>query len=105
LGDIESLAASIKEHGLLHPIVVASDGELIAGERRIAAFRLLGRKQIPVRVINLEHVAFGEQAENIDRKDFTVEERLVIGEKIEALLAGRQGARTDLGKAKLVQNL
>ena len=35
LGDIESLAANIKELGLLHPIVVRPDGRLIAGERRV----------------------------------------------------------------------
>ena len=32
LGDIQSFAASIKELGLLHPIVVRPDGRLIAGE-------------------------------------------------------------------------
>ena len=37
LGDIESLAANIKELGLLHPIVVRPDGRLIAGERRLTA--------------------------------------------------------------------
>ena len=33
LGDLTSLAASIKELGLLHPIVVRPDGKLIAGEK------------------------------------------------------------------------
>ena len=42
LGDIKSLAASIKELGLLHPIVVRPDGRLIAGERRLAACKRLG---------------------------------------------------------------
>jgi hypothetical protein len=37
LGDIESLAASIKDLGFLHPIVVRPDGRLIAGEGRLAA--------------------------------------------------------------------
>jgi ParB family chromosome partitioning protein len=35
VGDIEFLAASIKEFGLLHPIVVRLDGRLIGGERRL----------------------------------------------------------------------
>ena len=44
LGDIDTLAASIKEVGLLHPIVVRPDGRLIAGERRLVACkRLAGR--------------------------------------------------------------
>src|SRR6478609_11757184 len=43
LGDIASLAKSIERLGLLHPIVITKTGELIAGERRLEAFRLLGR--------------------------------------------------------------
>ena len=42
LGDLESLAASIKEHGLLNPITVTPAGRLLAGERRLAAARMLG---------------------------------------------------------------
>jgi hypothetical protein len=34
---------------------------------------------------------FGEQAENVDRKDFTIEERVAIGEEIERLLGERRG--------------
>jgi hypothetical protein len=41
LGDIASLAESIEEHGLLQPIVLTPDGTLIAGLRRIEAFRCL----------------------------------------------------------------
>jgi N6-adenosine-specific RNA methylase IME4 len=105
LGDITALAASIAEHGLLHPVVISPDGQLIAGERRLEAFRLLGRAEIPTRVIDLNHLVFGELAENVDRKDFTPEERVAIGAKVEALLIGRQGERSDLGKGKgLPQN-
>jgi hypothetical protein len=42
LGDIESLAASIKELGLLHLIVVRPDGRLIAGERMPSCISLAG---------------------------------------------------------------
>jgi len=51
LGD---LANSIRAEGLLQPIVVRPVGkkfELIAGERRLRAFELLGMKQIPARVM------------------------------------------------------
>jgi len=34
LGDLDALAANIKDPGLLHPIVVRRDGTLIAGEQR-----------------------------------------------------------------------
>jgi ParB family chromosome partitioning protein len=51
LGDIEGLAASMEVHGLLHPIVVKPDGQLMCGERRLCAAKLLGWKKIPVTVI------------------------------------------------------
>jgi ParB family chromosome partitioning protein len=70
LGDIESLATSIKELGLLHPIVVRPDGRLIAGERRLAACKRLGWKTVPVTYVNLKEVVRGEFAENAYRKDF-----------------------------------
>jgi N6-adenosine-specific RNA methylase IME4 len=91
MGDIAALAASIAEHGLLQAIGVRPDGRLVFGERRLRAHQLLGRTEIEVKVIDIEHIAFAEQAENNIRKDFTIEERVAIGEDIEKLLAGRQG--------------
>jgi len=70
LGDIGSLAASIKELGLLHPIVIRPDGRLIAGERRLAACKKLGWKTVPVTSVNLKEVVKGEFAENAFRKNF-----------------------------------
>ena len=51
MGDVASLAKSIHEIGLLHPVVVTPDGTLIAGARRIAACRMLGWQDIPVRIL------------------------------------------------------
>jgi ParB-like chromosome segregation protein Spo0J len=51
LGDIDSLARSIAEVGLLHPVVIRSDGVLIAGERRLAACKALGWSEVPVRIM------------------------------------------------------
>jgi len=48
MGDIEGLARSIDEIGLLHPVVVRPDGTLVAGERHIKACLLLGWQDIPV---------------------------------------------------------
>ena len=64
LGDLAGLAASIKELGLLHPVVVWSDRRLIAGERRLAACKLLGWKTVPVTVIDIDEIVRGEFAEN-----------------------------------------
>ena len=48
LGDIPALAESIEDIGyLLHPITVDDNRKLLAGERRLAAFKHLGWKEIP----------------------------------------------------------
>ena len=47
LGDTASLAENIREIGLLQPIVINQNYELISGLRRIEAFKLLGRSEIP----------------------------------------------------------
>jgi ParB-like chromosome segregation protein Spo0J len=70
LGDLGSLAKSIKDVGLLHPIVITSNNELVAGERRLEACKSLGWSEIPVRVVDLDNIAQGEYAENAERKDF-----------------------------------
>jgi ParB family chromosome partitioning protein len=49
MGDIDSLAGSMGQVGLLHPIVVTKDGALIAGERRLEPTRQLGWTEIPAR--------------------------------------------------------
>ena len=55
LGDIASLAKDISEISLLHPIVINQNRELISGLRRIRVFKLLGKSEIPARVINLDN--------------------------------------------------
>ena len=74
LGDIKSLAESIKEVGLLHPIVISEKNELIAGYRRVKAFELLGLTEIPCVRVNLADLRKGEIQENMVRKDFTPSE-------------------------------
>jgi N6-adenosine-specific RNA methylase IME4 len=83
LGDIAPLAASIKELGLLHPIVARPDGRLIAGERRLAACKRLGWKTIPVTYVDLKQVVRGEFAENAFRKDFLPSEIEAIRRALE----------------------
>ncbi len=69
LGDIESLAADIQQIGLLHPIVVTKDKKLIAGRRRMAAFKHLGRKMIEATVVDIDLLQRGELSENAQRLD------------------------------------
>jgi ParB-like chromosome segregation protein Spo0J len=83
MGDLRGLADSITTHGLLHPIVVQTDGRLIAGHRRIEAARLLGWEQISATVIDVTDLLAAERAENEQRKDFTASEAVAIGRLIE----------------------
>ncbi|MHB1403850.1 MAG: ParB N-terminal domain-containing protein [Thiobacillus sp.] len=94
-GDIDSLAASIAELGLLQPIGIDSSYRLVFGERRLRACQALGWEKIPARTVHLDSILKGELAENEFRKDFTHSERVAIGEAIEAELGNRQGQRTD----------
>ncbi len=88
-GDIDSLAASIAELGLLQPIGVDSSYRLVFGERRLRACQALGWEKIPARTVHLDSILKGELAENEFRKDFTHSERVAIGEAIEQELQGR----------------
>lgn len=89
LGDIASLAASIKEIGLLNPITVTYDGELIAGQRRVEAFKLLGYEEIPAIAVKDLSTAVkwltAERDENEERKEMTVSERVALGQALEEL--------------------
>jgi hypothetical protein len=58
----------------LHPIAVTPDGRLIAGERRLLAFKHLGKTEIPVHVVDLDQIVRGEFAENEYRKSFMASE-------------------------------
>ncbi len=85
LGDIDALAGSIREVGLLHPIVIGADDTLIAGQRRLEACRQLGWREVPVRVIDVNEVVRGEYAENVIRKDFSPSEIVAIAKTLEVM--------------------
>jgi len=98
LGDIQALADSIKEVGLLHPPVIDSAGILIAGERRIRACELLGWTEIPVRRLDLADIVRGEYAENAIRKNFTPSEAVAIAKALEPYEKNAAVDRMTLGK-------
>lgn len=71
---LDDLAASIKEHGILQPLIVTriADGyELIAGERRLRAAKKLGLKEVPAIIRRADEQKKLEWAiiENIQRSD------------------------------------
>jgi ParB-like chromosome segregation protein Spo0J len=83
LGDIKSLVKSIQEIGLLHPVVICQNDELIVGARRLEAYQRLGYTEIPIHRIDLINILKGEFHENAIRKGFTISERVAILEEIE----------------------
>ena len=83
LGDVDQLAASIAELGLLQPIVITPTGTLIAGERRLQACMALGWTDVPVHVADIDAIVRGELAENVYRKDFTPSEMVAIAATVE----------------------
>lgn len=78
---LEELAASIRTHGVLQPILVreASRGsyEILAGERRWRAAGLAGKVSIPAIIRTADEIAASEIAliENLQREDLTAIER------------------------------
>lgn len=71
---LEELAASIKEHGVMSPIVVVKKGkqyQIVAGERRWRATKLAGLATIPaiVRTINAQNRLEMAIVENVQRED------------------------------------
>jgi ParB family transcriptional regulator, chromosome partitioning protein len=72
--ELAHLADSIKNHGVLQPLVVrqGKDGyELIAGERRLRAAQRAGLSEVPVRIVdfNDQQVVEAALVENIQRSD------------------------------------
>ena len=74
---LDELARSIRENGLLEPIVITPRGErfmIVAGERRYRASRLAGLAEIPVRVLEADDRTVAELAllENLQREDLNL---------------------------------
>lgn len=91
LGDLKTLAQSIEAEGLLQPIGLTPDKELVFGKRRLLAVRdILGWDRIPALTVNVSSIAAGEYAENEIRKDFTLSERDAIRKTLEEQIGDRR---------------
>ena len=85
--EILELADSIKEHGIIQPIVVRPIGdkyEIVSGERRYKASVLAGKETMPVIIRNLNDKESAEIAliENVQRKSLTPIEEALSYKKI-----------------------
>lgn len=86
-GALRELAASIKEHGVIQPIIVRKIGdkyEIIAGERRYKASALAGLTKIPAIIRNLDDKESSKVAllENLQRKNLSPIEEARTYQKI-----------------------
>ena len=84
---LKELAVSIKEHGVIQPIIVRSVNdkyEIIAGERRYKASALAGQTKIPAIIRNLDDKESSKVAllENLQRKNLTPIEEARTYQKI-----------------------
>lgn len=105
-GDIESLAESIRERGLINPITVMETAEggyaLIAGLRRLEAVQLLDQNEIAATVLSpleADEALMLEYAENEQRKSFTATERLAYAKRLKVIEKEKANQRK-LGKLR-----
>jgi len=101
LGDLDALAASMRELGLLQPIVINAERRLVAGQRRLEAAKLLGWQTVPVHIVAKLADALlllkAERDENLCRKDFTPEEAVAQGMAIAEALRPKVRERQSEG--------
>jgi len=103
---IEELAESIRAEGLMQPIVVRKvpqGFELIAGERRLRAFRHLGIKVVPARVLDVNDAASAVLAlvENLQRADLNpVDEALGVASLMRDFKLTQDSVAERLGKPR-----
>ena len=88
LGDIGAMAESLKRYGQISPIVISKNNQLITGQRRLEAAKVLGWRTINAIVTEsrgeLAYLEL-ELEENIQRYDFTMEEVAEATRKIYGL--------------------
>lgn len=103
---LDELSESIKEHGILQPVVVRKAGkrfELVVGERRFRAAKLAKLDEIPAIIKELTDQQMMELAilENLQREDLTpIEEAEAYQKLMEALNLTQEQLAFRLGKSR-----
>ena len=89
LGDLTALKDSMHRYGLMNPITLHSNYELVAGERRLEAAKSLGWERINANILdsNVDNIRQLEMEleENNQRKEFTDEELMEGYKRLEKL--------------------
>ena len=103
---LNELALSIKEHGVFQPIIVKKSikgYEIIAGERRVRASKLAGRKTIPalIRDLNDEQMMEIALLENLQRENLSaVEEAKAYKSMLDKLHLTQEQLSVKVGKSR-----
>lgn len=108
-GDLSEMVASIKEKGVLEPILVrAVEGgrfEIIAGERRYQASKIAGLRHVPCIEVDVDNRGMLEISliENLQRKDLTpFEEAAAIQRLCDQFRYTHEEIARKLGKSRTV---
>lgn len=108
---LENLAQSIKMHGIIQPLIVSKKGnlyELIAGERRFQASKLIGLKKVPVIIREASELQKLELAiiENVQRHDLNaIEEGKAYQKLADEFQFSQEEVALKMGKSRsLVAN-
>jgi ParB family chromosome partitioning protein len=105
---LEELTNSIKEHGILQPLILTAtdDGyQIIAGERRLRAAQILELKTIPAIIRDVKEQQKLELAlvENIQRKDLnSIEEAVAYQRLIDEFNLTQEEVAKRIGKSRSV---
>ncbi|HEY5575396.1 MAG TPA: ParB/RepB/Spo0J family partition protein, partial [Clostridiaceae bacterium] len=103
---IQQLSESIKEHGIIQPILLKKDGDtysIIAGERRWRAAKAAGLKEVPVIIMDIDEKGVLEISliENIQRQDLNpIEEAWAFRKLIEDFAFTQEELGRRLGKSR-----
>lgn len=103
---LNALAQSIKEKGVIQPILVTKDGEyftIIAGERRWRAAKLAGLKKMPVIEKKLNDIEIMEISliENLQREDLNpIEEAMAYKRLVEEFSLTQEEISKRVGKSR-----
>ena len=103
---IETLAESIKEHGIIQPLIVTKENDtyyIISGERRWRAARVAGIKKVPVieRTASNKEIMELALIENIQREDLNpIEEAEAYNRLMEEYSMTQEQIATIVGKSR-----
>ena len=108
--EMEMLIESIKEHGILSPIIVRplenGEYEIISGHRRLFASKRAGLTEVPALVVEMDrdNAAIALVDSNLHRDNISLSEK-AFAYKLKMEAMSRQGHRSDLTLGQVVPKL